>query len=68
MANDMTFEFRLSNAPSSTFTVLSATNLSFPLSEWKEIGVATNAGPGSFKFTDPSPATSSQRFYRLRLP
>ena len=60
------FQFSFSNNASGvTFTVLTTTNLSLPLSNWTVAGVATNIAPGLFQFS--APATNSPRgYYRVR--
>jgi hypothetical protein len=62
------FRFTFSDNPSATFTVLSATNLSLPLSEWTVVGAASNIAPGLFQFTDLQAGTNGQRFYGVRSP
>jgi len=54
--------------PGASFTVLTATNVSLPLSNWTVLGVATEIAPGQFQFNDPQATNSAQRFYRLRSP
>jgi len=61
------FQFAFGNTQSASFTVLSATNLSLPLSNWTVVGTASNIAPELFEFTDPQ-ATNPQRFYRVRSP
>jgi sugar lactone lactonase YvrE len=62
--------FTFTNNPSASFTVLSATNLGLPLSDWTVVGTATNIGIGSqtFEFTTPPSPTDTQRFYTVRTP
>src|SRR5262249_29676537 len=61
------FQFSFTNQGAS-FTVLSATNVSLPLSNWTVVGAPSNVAPGVFQFTT-SPATNdSQRFFRVRSP
>ena len=68
LANGL-FQFAFSNAsPGAGFTVLSATYLSTPLTNWTVLGTATNSAPGWFQFTTPAPTTDPQRFYRVRSP
>jgi sugar lactone lactonase YvrE len=49
------------------FTVLMATNLALPLSNWIVLGSATNVSTGIFQFDDPV-KTNQTRFYRVRSP
>lgn len=56
------------NAPGATFTVLSTTNLSLPLSNWTVLGGVTEISPGQFQFTDPQAKNHTRRFYRVRSP
>jgi hypothetical protein len=61
------FQFAFGDTQNTSFTVLSATNLSLPLSNWTVVGSASNIGPDLFQFTDPQ-ATNTQRFYSVRSP
>ena len=54
--------------PGGSFTVLTATNVSLPLSNWSVLGVATESAPGQFQFTDSQATNNGQRFYRVRSP
>jgi hypothetical protein len=62
------FQFSFSNnASGASFTVLTTTNLSFPLSNWTVAGVATNIATDLFQFS--TPATNNPRgYYRVRSP
>jgi DNA-binding beta-propeller fold protein YncE len=60
-------QFAFTNTPSASFTVLSTTNLSWPLSQWAVIGTPTEYPPGQYQFTDIQ-ATTTQRFYIVRSP
>jgi len=62
------FQFTFSNNPGAAFTVLSATNLSLPLTNWTVAGTPTNISPGVFEFTVPVSTNDSQLFYRVRSP
>ena len=62
------FQFGFSNTPGASFTVLSATNVSLPLSNWTVLGTATETTPGQFQFIDLQATNSAQRFYRVRSP
>ncbi|MBI3881173.1 MAG: hypothetical protein HY301_14060 [Verrucomicrobia bacterium] len=50
------------------FTMLAATDLFLPLSNWTVLGPATNIGPGLFQFADPAGTNGPTRFYRVRSP
>ena len=62
------FQFSFTNnspVTNLTFTVLSTTNVTAPLTNWTVVGTASNIAPNLFQFTDPQPA-SSQRYYSVR--
>jgi len=61
-------QFDFTNNPSASFTVLSATNLSLPLSNWTVVGAATNIGSDIFQFTSQQGTNNSQLFYVIRSP
>jgi hypothetical protein len=61
------FQISFSNFQNSSFTVLSSTNVSLPLTDWTVVGAASNIGPNFFQFTD-SQATNCQRYYMVRSP
>ena len=61
------FAFACSDTNAS-FTVLTSTNLSWPLNNWIVLGTATNTGPGRFQFTAPAATNDPQRFYRVSSP
>ena len=61
------FQFSFTNnSPGTnlTFTVLSTTNVTAPLTNWTVVGTASSIAPNLFQFTDPQPA-SSQRYYSV---
>jgi hypothetical protein len=58
------FSFALLSEPGTTFEIVSATNLSLPLSNWMSVGFLTNSS-GSETFSDSDPGGVS-RFYRAR--
>jgi len=60
--------FTFTNGAAMSFTVLSTTNLSLPLSDWTVAGAATNAAPGMFQFTSQPTTNDAQRFYGVRSP
>jgi sugar lactone lactonase YvrE len=61
------FKFSFSNVPAASFTVLSATNVSLPLSNWTAVGPASNSATGLFEFTTQT-TNDPMRFYRVRSP
>jgi hypothetical protein len=65
---DGVLQFAFTNNPSATFTVLSATNLMLPLSNWTIVGAASNTGSGIFQFTSQPTTNDLQCFYRVRSP
>jgi len=63
-----TFQFAFSNNDlGASFTVLTTTNLSLPLSNWTVAGPATNTAPGLFQFSTDT-INNPQGFYRIRSP
>ncbi len=62
------FQFAFSNNQGASFTVLSTTNLSLPLTNWTVVGTPTNVAPGRLQFTTPVSTNDAQRFYRVRSP
>lgn len=68
LMSDGTFQFAFSNNdPGATFTVLTTTNPSLPLSNWTVAGPATNPVPGLFQFSTDT-TNNPQGFYRVRSP
>jgi hypothetical protein len=61
-------QFAFTNTSNAYFEVLSATNLSLPLSNWTVVGTASNIGSDMFQFTSPPTTNSKQRFYSVRSP
>jgi hypothetical protein len=61
-------QFAFTNVPGASFTVVSTTNLSLPLSDWTVAGAATNTAPGAFQFTSQPTTNDPQRFYGVRSP
>src|SRR5207244_2459322 len=45
------FQFGFINTPGASFSVLTVTNVSLPLSNWTLLGTATEIAPGQFQFT-----------------
>jgi hypothetical protein len=62
------FQLVFTNTSSATFSVLTATNLLLPLSNWTVIGQALEIAPGQFQFTDPQTTNAPKGFYRLSSP
>lgn len=60
--------FTFTNTPRTSFTILAATNVSLPTSNWTVLGTATEISSGQYQFTDSSAAANTQRFYRARSP
>jgi len=64
---DGSFQFKFTNTPGASFTVLFSTNPSLPLNLWAPIGVPIENPAGQFQFIDPA-VTNSQGFYNVRSP
>jgi hypothetical protein len=62
------FQLAFTNTWSATFSVLTATNLSLPSSNWTVLGQALKLTTGQFQFTDPQTTNAPQRFYRVSSP
>jgi len=65
------FRFSFTNTPSLAFTVITATNVQLPLSNWTVLGSVTDspAGSGAYQFLAPGALTNARRaFYRVRWP
>jgi microcystin-dependent protein len=61
------FQFNFTNVPNNTFTVLTATNMDLPLSNWTILGTLTNFTPGYYQFTS-APTNELKRFFRVWMP
>jgi sugar lactone lactonase YvrE len=61
-------QFTFTNAPGASFTVLSTTNLSVPLSNWTVVGAPVSISPGVFQFTSQPATGDAQRYYAVRSP
>jgi hypothetical protein len=61
-------QFSFTNDPTSTFTILSATNVALPLTNWDILGTPSNLGSGQFQYTTPLSTNDQQRYYRIRSP
>ena len=69
MLTNGVIQFAFSNVLSGYFTVLSTTNLSFPLNDWSVVGTATNTSdPAIYEFTSQPTTNDVQRFYIIRSP
>lgn len=62
------FHFNFFNATPISFTVLAATNVALPTSNWTVLGSATVITPGLYQFTDAQATNFLQRFYQVRSP
>jgi hypothetical protein len=63
------FQFSFTNNPAITsFTIVTSTNLSLPLSNWSVAGPASNIGSGVFQFMTQPATNAPKRFYRVRWP
>ena len=62
------FQLNFTNVIGAPFSVLGATDIGIPLSNWNPLGAATEILPGHFQFTDSVTTNSGQRFYRVRSP
>lgn len=67
-APDGSFQFAFTNLPGAPFTVLAATNVTQPLSQWTRVLGLEETPPGQFQFTDPDATNYPARFYRVRSP
>jgi len=61
------FQLNFTNTPGTTYTILATTNLSLSVSNWTNLGTATETAAGQFQFTDTQAAAKPVRFYRVRL-
>jgi microcystin-dependent protein len=61
------FQFSFTNIPNNSFTVLTATNLALPTSNWTAVATITNISPGQYQFTS-TPTNEAERFYQIRMP
>ena len=62
------FSLGFTNEPGKSFTVLGSSDLAQPVTEWVEVGVATEIAPGEYQFTVEATADAPPRFYRVRSP
>lgn len=68
MLSSGVFQFSFTNIPSASFTILSATNLSLPLSNWTVVGNPVEAPSGTYQFTSQPTTNDAQRFYGVVSP
>jgi sugar lactone lactonase YvrE len=68
MLSNGAFQFSFTNNPAGSFTVVTTTNVSLPLSQWTVAGVATNVAGGVFQFTSGPATNGPRRFYSVRSP
>jgi hypothetical protein len=68
MLSNGAFQFSFTNNPAASFTVISTTNVSLPLSQWTVAGVPTIVTPGVFQFTSGPGTNGPRRFYSVRSP
>ena len=68
MINSTQLQFQFTGASKVAYTVLSATNLALPLSNWIPLNPVIESSPGQYQFTDTNAPGGPQRFYRLRSP
>ena len=61
-------QLRFLSATNFGFTVLAATNVGLPASNWTVLGVTTNLGGATYQFIDSTATNYPRRFYRLRFP
>jgi hypothetical protein len=61
-------QFAFGDTQNSSFTVISATNLFLPLSNWTVVGTASNIAPELFEFTTQPATNEPQRYYTVRSP
>lgn len=62
-----TFQFSFTNVPGMSFTVLSSTNLSTPLSNWNVVTTFNSTVSGPLQFTGPT-TNGPRQFYVIRIP
>jgi len=61
-------QFAFGSATNTSFTVLTTTNLSIPLSNWTVAGTASNTAPELFQFSSQPTTNNVQQFYKIRSP
>jgi hypothetical protein len=68
MLTNGAYQLAFTNNTGATFTVLSSTDLSLPLTYWTVVGTPTNNGSGLFLFTTEPLTDETKRFYRIKSP
>jgi N-acetylneuraminic acid mutarotase len=61
------FSFTFTNSPGQSFTVMAATNISLPISDWTVLGGVAETSAGQYQFIDSS-VSNPEYFYRIRAP
>ena len=62
------FALSFSSTPGAQFSVVAATNVTLPASNWMILGPVPETSPGQFQFTDTNSTIRPQTFYRVRSP
>jgi hypothetical protein len=62
------FQFSFTNLSGLSFTVLAATNVALPLSNWTVLGAPIEGPSGQYQFTDSQATNTPIRFYRVSSP
>lgn len=62
------FRFLFTNEPHADFSVLSATNMALPWTNWAALGEAIEISSGQYQFTDTTTTNAPRRFYRVVSP
>jgi hypothetical protein len=65
---DRNFQFTFTNSPAASFTVLSSSDVTLPLSNWTILGPATETSLGHYQFTDSAATAAIAQFYIVRRP
>ena len=60
--------FSFTNAPGVNFTVLTATNVALPITNWAALGSPYETTTGVFRLSAPIPTNGAPSFYRLSSP
>ena len=60
--------FVFTNNHDASFTVLTTTNLAFPLADWTVLGAPAETAPGTYQITSSLTTNESRRFYGVRSP
>ena len=68
LQTNSTFQFSFTGTAPLKYSVLTATNVSLPLSDWTVAGSATNIGSNNYTFSVPLVTNQPARFYRVQDP